>query len=100
MNIMQLMQHAGLNAIKPEAIVDPARLEDEAATNYRPNRRERRQMAKYRGGKRWDKMLAQHYGIPKMFIQHARRYGGSTEMILSELLQQGAIKYREIPEAQ
>jgi len=94
--IYALLQRGNYNApagAEPEP-------QDQGQPNYRPNRKERRQMAKYRGGKRWDKMLAQNYGIPKMFIQHARRYGSSTEMILSELLQQGAIKYREIPEAQ
>lgn len=99
MNIIQLMEHAGLNAPKQETIVDPAKLEDEKQLQYRANRKERRQMAKYRDGKRWDKMLAKSYGIPKMFIQHARRYGSSTEMILSELLQQGAIKYKDVQES-
>lgn len=92
--IYALLQRGNYNA---PAVAEPES-QNEGQPNYRPNRRERRQMAKYRGGKRWDKMLARHYGIPKMFIQHARRHGGSTEMILSELLQQGAIKYREMPE--
>lgn len=78
-----------------EQIVDP---KEQAEPQIRTNRAMRRQAAKMNLGKRWDKRLAQHYGIPKMFIQHARRHGGSTEMILSELLGQGAIKYKAMPE--
>ena len=99
MNIIQLMQHAGLNVAKPDTIIDPANMEQPQG-QYRPNRQQRRAMARENGGQRWDKKLAKHYGIPKMFIQHARRHGGSTEMILSEMLAQGAIKYKEMPEAQ
>jgi hypothetical protein len=98
MNIIDLMQHAGLNYKAPDAIVDPS-VQEDVQPNYRPNRKERRAMARTPGA-RWDKKLARHYGIPKMFVQHARRHGGSTEMILSELLAQNAIKYKAMPEDQ
>jgi hypothetical protein len=66
--------------------------------NYRSNRQARRQLAKIRLDQRWDKKLAKHYGIPKMWQQYATQYGSSTEMLLSELLQQGAIEYKAMTE--
>jgi hypothetical protein len=90
-----MMEHANLNYKAPA--VDASTIEDAPQLQFRPNRKERRAMAKT-PGKRWDKELAKHYGIPKMFIQHARRHGGSTEMILSEMLAQNAIQYKAMPE--
>lgn len=48
--------------------------------------------------KRWDKKLAAHYGIPKHVRQYAKRYGSSVELLLSQWLQMGAIKYKPMPE--
>ena len=53
--------------------------------------------AKKKKQKRWDKELAAQYGIPKAFRQHAKRYGSSTESMLSTLLQLGEIKFKEPP---
>lgn len=103
-----MMQHAGLMAndeLRPEydfsngqrgaVLTDEA---DEIAKNFRPNRAQRRAMNKMRTERRWDKRLADHYGIPKAFRSHSIRHGGSVEMVLSEMLQQGVIKYRPMPE--
>ena len=51
-----------------------------------------------RVNRRWDKVLAKHYGIPKAFRQYAKSSGGSVEMMLSNLLQVGAIKHKPLPE--
>jgi hypothetical protein len=78
---------------------EPASVDLESQNqNYRPNRQARRQMAKIRLDQRWDKKLAKHYGIPKMFQQYATQYGSSPEGLLTELLQQNAIEYRALPE--
>ena len=53
--------------------------------------------AKKKKDKRWDKKLAAQYGIPKAFRSYAKRYGSSTEMMLSTMLQHGAINYKEPP---
>jgi hypothetical protein len=53
--------------------------------------------AKKKKDRRWDKKLAAQYGIPKAFRSYARRYGSSTEMMLSTMLQVGAINYKEPP---
>lgn len=71
--------------------------QEEFAKNFRPNRAQRRAQARIHLGQRWDKKLAGLYGIPKAFRQHANRYGSSTEMMLSEMLQQGVIEYKEMP---
>ena len=81
-----------------EPNLDTAAAEEEFAKNYRPNRAQRRAMNKMRTERRWDKKLADHYGIGKAFRSHSIRHGGSVEMVLSEMLQQGAIKYRPMPE--
>lgn len=47
--------------------------------------------------RRWDKKLAAQYGIPKAFRSYAKRYGSSTESMLSTMLQLGAIKFKEPP---
>jgi hypothetical protein len=52
---------------------------------------------KQRVERRWDKVLAKWYGIPKMARQHAKRQGSSVEMMLSTWLQNGTIKHRELP---
>ncbi len=86
-------------ALIPAAAQEPADLDlKQPDMNYRPNRAQRRAMAKIRDGQRWDKKLAKHYGIPKMFQQYATQYGSSPEGVLTELLQQGAIEYRALPE--
>jgi len=48
--------------------------------------------------RRWDKVLAKQYGIPKMWRQHAKRNGSSLEMMLSTLLQHNAIAHKPLPE--
>jgi len=48
--------------------------------------------------RRWDKVLARHYGIPKMWRQYAKSHGSSIELMLSNLLQQGAITHKPLPE--
>jgi hypothetical protein len=48
--------------------------------------------------RRWDKVLAKHYGIPKMWRQYAKKHGSSTEMLLSILLQQNVIVHKPLPE--
>lgn len=52
---------------------------------------------KKRVQRRWDKVLAKHYGIPKAFRQYAKK-GGGVEMMLSNMLQAGAIKHKALPE--
>ena len=47
--------------------------------------------------RRWDKVLAKWYGIPKMARQHAKAHGSSVELMLSTWLQTGMIKHRELP---
>ena len=91
-----MMQKANLMA--EEKAPDPAVIETqkEAEKNFTPNRAQRRAYARQRMDQRWDKKLADMYGIPKAFRGHANRYGSSTEMMLSEMLQQGAIKYKEM----
>ena len=91
-----MMQRAGIE--------DASKLPDEAeqiaaeiaAQNYQPNRAQRRAAARQRIDQRWDKKLANLYGIPKAFRGYSKHYGSSTEMMLSELLQQGAIQYKEM----
>jgi hypothetical protein len=85
------------NQLSPETI--------KALESYKPNRKQRRTKLKadktaVRVERRWDKVLAKHYGIPKAFRQHARRHGGSVELMLSNLLQVGAIKHKELPKDQ
>lgn len=68
----------------------------------KPNRKMRRAKApSLKGAKRvlrrYDKVLAKAYGIPKAFRQHAKRHGVSMELLCSNLLQAGAIQYRELP---
>ena len=95
--ILGMMQNADLMAEQKE--VDPKIQagQEDAFKNYRPNRAQRRAQAKQRmGQQRWDKKLAGLYGIPKAFRGHAKHYGSSTEMMLSEMLQQGAIQYKEM----
>ena len=79
---------------------DPAlaAAEEEAARKFRPNRAQRRAMAKMRDDRRWDKKLAAHYNIPKALVKNATRYGSSVEMLLSEHLQQGAIQFKPMNE--
>lgn len=48
--------------------------------------------------RRWDKRLAEHYGIPKHARQYAKRYGSSVEHMLSVWLQRGLIKHKPMPE--
>lgn len=88
-----MMNNAQL--LVPDSEPDHA-AQEAAAKNFQPNRAQRRAQAKIRISQRWDKKLADIYGIPKAFRGHAKRYGSSTEMMLSEMLQQGAIKYKEI----
>jgi hypothetical protein len=47
--------------------------------------------------RRYDKVLAKFYGIPKAWRQHAKRHGVSMDLLCSNLLQAGAIKYKELP---
>jgi hypothetical protein len=91
-----MMQKANLMA--EEKAPDPAIIEaqKEAEKNFTPNRAQRRAHARQRIDQRWDKKLANIYGIPKVFRGYSKHYGSSTEMMLSELLQQGAIKYKEM----
>jgi hypothetical protein len=68
----------------------------------KPNRKQRRaKVPSLKGAKRvlrrYDKVLAKAYGIPKAFRQHAKRHGVSMELLCSNLLQSGAIKYKELP---
>ena len=75
---------------------------NELLNNYKPNRKQRRAKApSLKGAKRtlrrYDKVLAKTYGIPKAFRQHAKRHGVSMELLCSNLLQAGAIKYKELP---
>jgi hypothetical protein len=93
-----MMQRAGIQdqSKSPTEVEEKSR--EEFEKNYRPNRAARRAMNKMRTERRWDKRLADHYGIGKAFRSHATRHGGSVEMVLSEMLQQGAIKYRPMPE--
>jgi len=93
-----MMDRANLIAVDQDPNPKNEAQQDEAAKNFRPNRAQRRAMNKMRTEKRWDKKLADHYGIGKAFRMHANRHGGSVEMVLSELLQQGAIKYRPMAE--
>ena len=48
--------------------------------------------------RRWDKVLAKWYGIPKIARQYAKRHGSSTEMLLSTWLQQNHLQHRPLPE--
>ena len=48
--------------------------------------------------RRWDKVLAKHYGISKMWRQYAKSTGSSSEMTLSNLVQQGAVTFKPLPE--
>ena len=52
---------------------------------------------KQRVERRWDKVLAKWYGIPKMARQYAKSQGSSVEMMLSTWLQQNQIKHRDLP---
>jgi hypothetical protein len=75
---------------------------NELLNNYKPNRKQRRAKApSLKGAKRalrrYDKVLAKTYGISKAFRQHAKRHGVSMELLCSNLLQSGAIKYKELP---
>lgn len=75
---------------------------NDALNNYKPNRKQRRAKAPALKGakrtlRRYDKVLAKFYGIPKAFRQHAKRHGVSMELLCSNLLQAGAIQYRELP---
>lgn len=47
--------------------------------------------------RRWDKVLAKWYGIPKMARQNAKAQGSTVEMLLSTWLQHGVIKHKELP---
>jgi hypothetical protein len=47
--------------------------------------------------RRWDKVLAKWYGIPKMARQYAKSHGSNVETLLSIWLQQNKLKYRELP---
>ncbi len=92
-----MMNRASLIAVNDKEPDPAAAAAQEAAfKKYRPNRAARRAQAKIRDGQRWDKRLAKHYDIPKALRSNASRYGSSVEMMLSELLQQGAIKYKEM----
>lgn len=84
----------------PAADQEPATIDtqDQDSQNFKPNRAQRRAYAKIRMGQRWDKKLARHYNIPRALVGNAKRYGSSVEMMLSEHLQYGAIKYKEMPE--
>lgn len=53
---------------------------------------------KQRVARRWDKVLAKWYGIPKVALQHAKRHGSSVEMLLSVWLQQNQLQHRALPE--
>ena len=71
--------------------------------NFKPNRKMRRAKVPalkgaVRAPRRYDKVLAKHYGIPKMFRQYAKRHGLGLEYVCSTLHQQGAIKFKELPE--
>lgn len=76
---------------------------DKAFENFKPNRKMRRAKvpdipnAKLTT-RRYDKVLAKHYGIPKMFRQHAKRYGLGMEYVCSTLLEHKAIEYKALPE--
>lgn len=75
---------------------------NELLNNYKPNRKQRRaKVPSLKGDKRalrrYDKVLGKFYGIPKAFRQHAKRHGVSMELLCSNLLQAGAIKYKELP---
>jgi len=75
---------------------------NELLNNYKPNRKQRRAKAPALKGakrtlRRYDKVLAKFYGIPKAWRQHAKRHGVSMELLCSNLLQAGAIKYKELP---
>lgn len=48
--------------------------------------------------RRWDKVLAKWYGVPKYLRQHSKRHGGGVEHILTLWLQMGLIQHRELPE--
>lgn len=76
-------------------VVDPL-------ANFKPNRKMRRaKLPKVPGAKkvarRYDKVLAKFYGVPKAFRQHAKRHGLGMEYVCSTLLQHGAIEYKELP---
>ena len=48
--------------------------------------------------RRYDKVLAKHYGISKMWRQYAKSNGSSIEMMLSNLVQEGLITFKPLPE--
>jgi hypothetical protein len=48
--------------------------------------------------RRWDKVLAKHYGITKMWRQYAKSHGSSIELMLSNLVQQGVVTFKPLPE--
>ena len=78
------------------------KLDTDALNSYKPNRKQRRaKVPSLKGAKRalrrYDKVLGKFYGIPKAFRQHAKRHGVSMELLCSNLLQAGAIKYKELP---
>jgi hypothetical protein len=82
---------------EPEQNIDLGSL-----NNFTPNRKMRRaKVPQIKGAKRalrrYDKVLAKFYGIPKAFRQHAKRHGVSMELMCSNLLQAGAIQYKELP---
>jgi|LauGreDrversion4_2_1035121.scaffolds.fasta_scaffold18208_6 hypothetical protein len=70
--------------------------------NFKPNRKMRRARLPVdknavKVPRRYDKVLGKFYGIPKAFRQHAKRHGVSMELLCSNLLQAGAIQYKELP---
>lgn len=74
-----------------------------AFDNWKPNRKMRRaKLPRVPGAKkvarRYDKVLAKFYGIPKAFRQHAKRHGLGMEYVCSTLLQYGVIEYKKLPE--
>lgn len=74
----------------------------EALNSFKPNRKMRRakppvDKSAKRALRRYDKVLAKFYGIPKAFRQHAKKHGVNMELMCSNLLQTGAIKYKELP---
>lgn len=92
-----MMQRAGIEDASKLPDEAAQKASETAAQNYQPNRAQRRAYGRQRmGQQRWDKKLAGLYGIPKAFRGYSKHYGSSTEMMLSELLQQGAIKYKEM----
>lgn len=74
----------------------------DTGNSFTPNRKMRRAKMPVppdakRTLRRYDKVLAKFYGIPKAFRQHAKRHGVPMELMMSNLLQTGAITFKELP---